>query len=157
MAQSLLVAKPSAATVITKSESCTCMGKALQWVIAVFFLNHGSITVMPHVHHGTSNNWQLDCLFSSLFRVRSRKHVCWINPCLSLTSKLCITGPLWENSTNHCWIPLTKGQQCRKCSHCHDHVMSSSCGRYPWHEMQLNLLEKDLGTYAKTWLLIKYV
>ena len=26
------------------------------------------------------------------------------------TSKLCITVPLWGESTGHRWIPLTKGQ-----------------------------------------------
>ena len=29
------------------------------------------------------------------------------------TSKLCITGPLWGESTGEQWIPHTKGQYCR--------------------------------------------
>ena len=38
------------------------------------------------------------------------------------TSKVCITGPLWRESTGDWWIPLTKGQQCRK----HFHFRMSS-------------------------------
>ena len=35
------------------------------------------------------------------------------------TSKLHISGPLWGEPTGHQWIPLTKGQHCRK----HFHAM----------------------------------
>ena len=45
-------------------------------------------SVMSHEHHGISNHWQLDCLSNSLFRITSQK-----------TSKLCITDPLWGEST----------------------------------------------------------
>ena len=38
--------------------------------------------------HAVSNHWQLDCLFSSLFRLRTEK-----------TSELCFTGHLWGEST----------------------------------------------------------
>ena len=31
------------------------------------------------------------------------------------TAKLCITGPLWGESTNDWWIPLTRSQWCRQC------------------------------------------
>ena len=41
-----------------------------------------------------SNNWQLCCLFTRLFRITRKK-----------TSKLCISGPLWWEFTSDWWIP----------------------------------------------------
>ena len=58
-----------------------------------------NISVMWHEHNGISNHWQLDCLFTSPFRVSATE-----------TSKFCITGALWQESTNDWWIPITKGQ-----------------------------------------------
>ena len=60
------------------------------------------ITVMSHEHQDTLNHQQLACLLNSL-PIPTKE-----------TSKLCITGPLWEELTNHRWIPLTKGQSYRK-------------------------------------------
>ena len=47
-----------------------------------------NITVLSHEHHGISNHLQLNCLFKSLIRSISKE-----------TSKLCITGPFWKEST----------------------------------------------------------
>ena len=55
------------------------------------------ITVTFYDHHGVSNHWQFNCLFNNRF---SAKNI----------SKLCITDPLWGESTCGCWIPLTNGQ-----------------------------------------------
>ena len=49
------------------------------------------ITVRLQERHGISNNWQLDCLLNSLFRVGTQKQ-----------SKLRITGPLWGE-----WVDFT--------------------------------------------------
>ena len=46
-----------------------------------------------------SNHQQVDCCCNSLLRLATTKIL-----------KLHIIGPLWEESTNHWWIPLTKGQ-----------------------------------------------
>ena len=40
------------------------------------------------------------CLFNHLFTLTAKK-----------IPKLCITGPLWGESTTNRWIPLTKGQK----------------------------------------------
>ena len=53
--------------------------------------------------HGISNNWQLDCLLQSMFRLTKK------------TSDLHVAGPLWRESTGDRWIPLTKGQWSRNC------------------------------------------
>ena len=52
-----------------------------------------------HEHHNISNHQQLNSLFSRLFNLATME-----------TSKLRITGPLWGESTDDWWIPLTKGQ-----------------------------------------------
>ena len=50
-------------------------------------------------YHDFSNQLQLDCLYNNLFRLTSKN-----------TSVLCITSPVWRESTSIWWIPLTKGQ-----------------------------------------------
>ena len=57
---------------------------------------HGQpIMLMSHKHQEISNNWQISCLFYSLFRVITKE-----------TSMLHIAGPLWGESTDNQWIPL---------------------------------------------------
>ena len=65
-----------------------------------------------HKCNGISNHVQLDCWLNSFFRLITET-----------TPKLCITGPLWGESTGHRWIPHTKGQQCGM----HFQVMIPSC------------------------------
>ena len=54
----------------------------------------------------------LDCLFDKLFKLTTAK-----------PSKHRISGPFVRESNSDCWIPLTKGQYCGKCSH----IKISSC------------------------------
>ena len=64
----------------------------------IFFLVSSTISwniTLPGDHW----HWQLFWLLNNLFRLTSNK-----------TSKLCLTGPLWQESTSDWWIPLTKGQ-----------------------------------------------
>ena len=63
---------------------------------------------VPWLNCGISNHQQFDCLF----RLTANR-----------TSKIRITGPLWEESTSHWWIPLTKGQQFGT----YFHVKASPC------------------------------
>ena len=64
-------------------------------------------------------------LFNSLFRLTAKK-----------TLKLCIPGPLWGESTGDWWIPLRKGQQCRKhipMSWCHhNHIFHPQVSNDYW-------------------------
>ena len=53
-----------------------------------------SLTVILHDFHGTSIHWQPNCLFSSLFWLTTNK-----------ISKLCITGPMWGESTDDLRFP----------------------------------------------------
>ena len=57
-------------------------------VAAHWVLEFQGITVMSHEHHGILNHPQLNCLFNSLFRIRTMK-----------PSKFWITGPFWGEST----------------------------------------------------------
>ena len=50
--------------------------------------NDPCITMVSQEHRGVSNHWQFICYFNNLFKLTSQK-----------TSKLCITGPLWWEST----------------------------------------------------------
>ena len=61
--------------------------------------NHAFIMPIAPKCHGVLNQQRLDCLFNSLFRVTTKKP--W---------KLHITDPMWGESTNDWWIPLTKGK-----------------------------------------------
>ena len=63
-----------------------------------------------------SNHWQFNCLLNSLIRITTKE-----------TSKFLIIEHLWEKSTGHWWIPLTKGQYWGKCFH----VVTSSCQYQP--------------------------
>ena len=56
---------------------------------------HNLITVMSNVGHGVSNHWGLD----SLFKSNIKENI-----------KACVTDPLWGESIDDWWIPLTKGQ-----------------------------------------------
>ena len=58
----------------------------------------GYIIVTSHKRHDASNHCTFDCLFNNFSRLTTTK-----------TSKYRITGSLWEKSTGHQWIPLTKG------------------------------------------------
>ena len=60
---------------------------------------HHYMTVTSLEIHGVSNSRQLGRLFSRFF---------WLT--WSESSKICITGPVWRESTGDRWIPLTKGQ-----------------------------------------------
>ena len=53
-----------------------------------------TITLTSHEHHGSSNHWQLECLLDSLF---------------NLSSKPCVTCPLWGKSISNMWIFPHKG------------------------------------------------
>ena len=68
-----------------------------------------SITVMSHERWAVSNHRQ-STTGNSLFMPTTRKRL-----------KLRITGPLWGESTDGRWIPLTKGQKCEM----YFHVMTS--------------------------------
>ena len=70
------------------------------------------ITWLP----GISDCQYLNCLFNSLFRLRTRK--IW---------NVHITGLLWGESTSPWWIPLTKGQYCIKEFPNHGTVMPKLC------------------------------
>ena len=59
------------------------------------------MTAKSHERDDASNHRQPDCLFNNFSSVTAEK-----------TSKLCITGPLWMESTGDRWIPSTKGLQC---------------------------------------------
>ena len=52
--------------------------------------HYSDVTVMSQECHGISNHWQLDCLLNSLFRLTTTTKI----------PKLCITGPLWGESTS---------------------------------------------------------
>ena len=67
-----------------------------------------SITLMSHESHEVSNHWQLHCLLISLSRQTTKE-----------TSRICIIGLLWRESTHDWWIPLTKGPVMRKMFPCH--------------------------------------
>ena len=52
------------------------------------------IAVTSYERHGVSNNWQLACLFNTLFGIKARK-----------ISKHHITDPLREESSSEQWFP----------------------------------------------------
>ena len=62
---------------------------------------------LPSGHHYSDDTWVSLRLKSPSTR-RFVQHVFQTNT--KETSKLCITGPLWGESTGYRWIPLTKGQ-----------------------------------------------
>ena len=92
------------------------------------------------------------CIFNALFRLT-----------IKTSPKLSITGPLWGESTGDRWIPLTKGQWCRKLFH----VLLSSwhiepnetwqgvpplvTGRPPWFIMMMGLLDPALILMNSVW------
>ena len=94
-----------------------------------------SITMASHLqeHHGVSNHWQLDCLFKNLFRLTTTQ-----------TSKLCISGPMWGESTGHYWSfvmgihwwPVDshhKGPVTQKTLLCHDIIIIVMPSNICWY------------------------
>ena len=59
-----------------------------------------------------TNHWLCDCLFISWFRLKMQKapKICITGPLWGESTSDCITGPLWGESTSGWWIPPTKGQ-----------------------------------------------
>ena len=80
------------------------------------------ITVKSHEHHCISNHQHLNCLFNSLFRLTPME-----------TSKLCITGPMWGESTHNWWFRSQR---------------ASDAGSFPYHD---GLMYVILGLQC-TWL-----
>ena len=85
-----------------------CMSYYTMWQII-------TVTVMSHERHGIPNHHQVNCFLISLLRLTTKK-----------PSKVCITGPLWGESTGHQW-PVDfphKGPVVRKDISCCDPIMT---------------------------------
>ena len=96
------------------------------------------ITVMSH-EHGISDHWQLCSASNSLN-----------------TTKLCITGPLWWESTSDWWIPPTKGQWSRN----HFYFMMSSSVMWilcTGGQQYRTVIMSLLTTYINMWINNKLV
>ena len=79
------------------------ISREILWYMLINVLE--GITVKSQDYHGISNHWH-NCFFNSLVRLTAKK-----------SSKLCITGHLWRESTGDQWIFLIKGQWFRKQLH----------------------------------------
>ena len=65
-------------------------------------------------------------------------------------SKLCITVPLWGESTSVHWIPITKGQSCWNCVH----FMTSSWGSDNKSNMILPHLLQTRHNILQLWIAV---
>ena len=87
-----------------------------------------------HVFH-TSRQAMIKTYSKDDIRITSKKN-----------SNLCITGCFWGESTSNSWIPLTKGQQCGKCSN----VIMSSWG--PWEVWMKFYIYNFQTDFSDWWL-----
>ena len=82
-----------------------CIYIYLVWVLSIMsqlWISIRAVNITSSSNdHGVLNNRSIECLFSNLFRLTER-------------SKVCITVPLWGESTGDRWIPCTKGTVTRK-------------------------------------------
>ena len=94
---------------------------------------------------GVSNHRHLHCLLHCCFRRRSKK-----------TSKLRVTGVLWEEFAGGRWIPHIKGQKSGKCFH----LMTSSCYTLPAKNMEYFFYFSDFLQFCgvcRVFLFLKYI
>ena len=66
--------------------------------------------VTSHVHHGISNHWQLNCVFSSFVMLTTKR------------TQFYLTGPLWGESADSWWIYLTNLQVMAWSHHINYHI-----------------------------------
>ena len=102
----------------------------LQTTFSFAFLLYFFFTVTSHERHSISNNWQIDCLFNSLFKLAAKKE-----------SKLWINGSLWGESTCEQWIPPSKGQESGESLHIMCEVWTK-CWTFSRQDFQRHFLIK---------------